>query len=303
MRQPRISLEQWAAFKAVVDEGSFARAAEVLNKSQSSVSYALARLEEALPAPVFDRGGRQARLTEAGKALYRQATALLEQATGIEQTARYLAGGWEAEVSLAMDALIPTDRLLCALHRFSLNCPRTRLRVLETTLSGTAEALLQRSAQIALIAQPPPGFLAQPLYQDRIIAVAHPGHPLFTLERGIREDELRNHRQIVIRDSGTRRQVDAGWLGAEERWTVSSAATSLEAVKAGLGFAFLPLLRVQSALDAGEVRRLPLAWGGERPVQVHLVLADRELAGPATRAVADTLLQEFRTLSASRALE
>src|SRR5690606_31630908 len=205
MPQPRISLEQWAAFKAVVDEGSFARAAERLNKSQSSVSYALARMEEALPAPVFDRGGRQARLTEAGKVLYRQAAALLAQAAGIEQAAQYLAGGWEAEESLAMDAAVPTNRVLCALHKASLESPRTRLRVLETTLSGTAEALLERSAHLALISQPPPGFLGQSLYQDHMVAIAHPDHPLFGLGREIGEDELRAHRQIVIRDTGTRR--------------------------------------------------------------------------------------------------
>ena len=53
MRTPRISLDQWAAFKAVVDAGSFALAAEALNKSQSSVSYAIARLQEQLPRPVL----------------------------------------------------------------------------------------------------------------------------------------------------------------------------------------------------------------------------------------------------------
>ena len=63
MKSPRISLEQWAAFKAVVDEGSFARAAEALNKSQSSVSYAIAKLNEQLPSPVLELYGRIAVLT------------------------------------------------------------------------------------------------------------------------------------------------------------------------------------------------------------------------------------------------
>ena len=59
MRAPRISLEQWAAFKAVVDEGSFAKAAEVLNKSQSSVSYTISKMEELLPTPVLEQQGRR----------------------------------------------------------------------------------------------------------------------------------------------------------------------------------------------------------------------------------------------------
>ena len=293
MTQPRISLEQWAAFKAVVDEGSFAAAAEALNKSQSSVSYAVARLEELLPAPVFARSGRRAELTEAGKALYRQAGVLLKQAGDVERAARYLASGWEAEVSIAVDAIAPMRGVLCALQKFSLQSPQTRLRLLETTLSGTAEALLQRTADIALIGNPPPGFPVTPLRRFRMLAVAHPDHELFGLGHDISEEELRRSRQVVMRDTGTRRQVDAGWLGSEQRWTVTHPATSLAAVKAGLGFAFLPEDYLEEALQSGAVKVLPLAWGAERLGVLNMVVADGDKAGPAARAVAETLKREL----------
>jgi DNA-binding transcriptional LysR family regulator len=293
MNLPKVSLEQWLVFKTVVDEGSYAAAAEVLNKSQSSISYIVSRLNDSLPAPVLELRGRKAELTEAGQTLYRQASALLEQARLVEQTAKYLASGWESEVRLAVDALTPMAPLFCGLHRFSQRSPGTRLRVLESTLSGTAEYLLNRTADIVLIGQLPPGFNGTPIQQIRMLPVAHPDHPLFQLGRDISEDELRQHRQIVLRDTGTRRQVDAGWLGAEQRWTVSHPASSLEAVKAGLGFAFLPYARVKPALEAGELRHLPLAQGAERRVTLNMVLSDRDHAGPATRAVAEALLQAF----------
>lgn len=98
MKLPRISLEQWAAFKAVVDEGSFARAAEALNKSQSSISYAIARLNELLPAPVLELAGRKAVLTREGKVMYRRASQLLAQAEAAEQTAQLLSRGIESGI-------------------------------------------------------------------------------------------------------------------------------------------------------------------------------------------------------------
>ena len=293
MNEPKISLEQWLVFKTVVDEGSYAAAAEALNKSQSSISYILGRLDDLLPVPVLELRGRKAELTEAGRALYRQATTLLEQARLVEQAAKYFASGWEPEVTLAVDALTPMKSLFCGLQKFSLRSPGTRLRLLETTLSGTAEMLLNRAADIALIGQLPPGFSGTPVRQIQMLPVAHPEHPLFALNRDITDEELSQHRQIVIRDTGIKRQIDAGWLGAEQRWTLSHPASSLEAVKAGLGFAFLPVERMQRELDAGQVRRLPLAQGAERIVTLHLVLADKDYAGPATRAVADALLKEF----------
>lgn len=294
MNEPKISLEQWLVFKTVVDEGSYAAAAEALNKSQSSISYILARLDDLLPAPVLELRGRKAELTEAGHALYRQAATLLEQARLVEQAAKYFASGWEPEVTLAVDALTPMSPLLCGLQTFSLHSPGTRLRLLETTLSGTAEALLNRTADIALIGQLPPGFSGTPIQQIRMLPVAHPQHPLFALDHDITEEELRQHRQIVIRDTGTKRQVDAGWLGAEQRWTVSHPASSLEAVIAGLGFAFLPVERIQQALDAGQVKPLPLAQGAERMITLNLVLSDKDYAGPATRAVAAAVTDAFK---------
>ncbi len=293
MNEPKISLEQWQVFKTVVDEGSYAAAAEALNKSQSSISYILSRLDDLLPVPVLELRGRKAELTDAGRALYRQATTLLEQARLVEQSAKYFASGWEPEVTLAVDGLTPMSRLFCGLHKFSLRSSATRLRLLETNLSGTAEALLQRTADIALIATLPPGFSGTPIQQVRMLPVAHPDHPLFLLDHAITDEELSQHRQIVIRDSGIKRQVDAGWLGAEQRWTVTHPASSVAAVKRGLGFAFLPQERVAEDLNDGRLKVLPLAQGGERIVTLHMVVADKDHAGPATRAVAEAIREEF----------
>jgi DNA-binding transcriptional LysR family regulator len=80
MRNPRVSLDQWLTFKTVVDSGSYAMAAQALNKSQSSISYAIGRLNMQLPQPVLILEGRKAVMTDAGQVLYRHAEQLLNQA-------------------------------------------------------------------------------------------------------------------------------------------------------------------------------------------------------------------------------
>ena len=291
---PRISLEQWATFKAVVDEGSFARAAELLNKSQSSVSYIIARMEDQLPTPALKQEGRKAVLTEAGKLLYRYANSLLAQAGEIEKLAGYLASGWETEVILAADALVPMNTLFCALHRFSEQSPLTRIRILETTMSGTDEAILFRKADIVLSANVVPGFLGVPLSTVHMRYVVSPSHPLASLGRPQYEEDLKQYRQIVIRDSGLKRTQDAGWLGADQRWTVSHMSSSIEAVKAGLGFANIPVELIQAELAAGEVVKLTLASGAERNLPLYLVKTAQHHAGPATEALAKIIAEHFR---------
>ena len=319
MKVPRISLEQWAAFKAVVDEGSFALAAEALNKSQSSISYAVSRLNEQLPKPVLQQEGRRAVLTEEGRVMYRRASQLLEHAEETEDFARQQAQGQEAEVTIALDALLDVRRILPALDAVSTHYPFTRVRILETSLSGTQEALLQKQADIVIGSQLPVGFLGTPVRQVRMIPVASPDHPLFHRDAaamkircqeagaqpgaladpdGINDRELQIHRQIVLRDSGQKRQQDVGWLGSEQRWTVSHFSTSLKILRSGLAFAFVPYDWVEDDLQAGRLRQLPLAIGGERLIELYLVLASKEAAGPVTQKLAAELVSCLRNWQA-----
>lgn len=291
---PKITLEQWAAFKAVVDEGGYAQAAEALNKSQSSISYAITRLNELLPHPALQLEGRKAMLTASGTVLYRYAKNLLEQAQATEQTAHYLASGWETSVTLVADGLTPMTRVLCALQVFSSQCTLTRVKVLETSLSGTDEAVLNRECDLAIMPRVPPGFLGNPLPTVRMLAVASPSHPLAQMTI-ISEAELKTHRQIVVRDSGIKREQDAGWLGAEQRWTFSHFASSVEAVRRGLGFAFLPEHRVSDYLTTGELVPLPLEMGAERNIALSLVITSPSHAGPATRALAKIIAEQFHS--------
>ncbi|MDO8271705.1 MAG: LysR family transcriptional regulator [Gammaproteobacteria bacterium] len=307
MKTPRVSLEQWATFKAVVDAGSFAMAAEQLNKSQSSVSYAIARLNEQLPQPVLQLEGRRAVLTEEGKALYRRASQLLQHAEETEEFAQMLSAGVESEVTLALDNLLDLHAIIPALDQFSAQYPFTRIRILETSLSGTEEALLEKKADIVIGGKVPVGFAGTPVRQARMIAVAHPDHPLFQRagqgsDQGVGQEcitdwELKSWRQIVLRDTGQRREQDAGWLGSEQRWTVSHFASSLKILRSGLAFAFLPEDWVAEDLREGRLRKLPLAEGTERIIQLYLMLSSKEGAGPATRTLASMLTS---CLSASR---
>src|SRR5207249_3248348 len=100
--------------------------------------------------------------------------------------------------------------------------------------------------------------------------------------RELTHRDLRRHRQLVIRDSGIQRTRQGGWLGAEQRWTVSNKATSIRAASMGLGFAWYPEENIREELSAGRLKPLPLKEGAERWAQLYVVFADRDYAGPDT---------------------
>lgn len=297
---PAVPLEHWRCLLAVVDEGGYAQAAEALNKSQSAVTYAIQKLENLLDVTLFTIEGRRAVLTETGQTLLRRARALLDEAGALEQAARHLASGWEAEIRLAVDVIFPTPALLKTLETFSHECRDTRVQILETVLSGSQEALLEHSADLAITGQVPVGFLADPLLQQRFIAVANPGHPLHQQPDPLSYEDLRAHRQLVIRDSALKDRVDSGWLGSEQRWTVSHISTSIKAVSSGLGFAWLPEAKISRELADGRLKPLKLEQGAERNVELYLVFADQDYAGPGVLRLAELIRQNVANVFTDR---
>lgn len=285
------TLEQWRMLSAVVDAGSFAAGAEALGKSQSAVSHGIQRLQMALGIALLTQQGRRAVLTPDGETLLRRARHLLDEADGMQRLAANLALGHEPLLRLAVDVIFPPERLFAALTAFSGRYPDTRIELIETVLSGASEALLRHEVDLAITGRVPPGFLGEPLYRSSFVHVAHPDHPLYALGRPLTESDLAAHRQIVIRDSGLKQKVDAGWLGAEQRWTVSHLSTSIAALVSGLGFAAVPVDRIQRELATGLLKPLPLENTGqlEREVMLYLVSADRDRSGPAVRALVEIL--------------
>ena len=286
---PQISLDQWRALIAVVDAGGYAQAAQALFKSQSAVSYAVQKIESQLSLKAFAIEGRRARLTPTGQMLYRRAQALVAEAGDLEQAAHRLSAGWEAEIHLAVEILFPTRLLLAGLARFGDESPRTRIELTESVLGGTAEALLKGQADLAIGPQVPPGFLGDPLLEVQVVAVAHRDHALHRLDRELSIRDLADHRHIVVRDSGAKRDRRAVSVEVDQRWTVGTVASSIEAVSQGHGFAWLPRPHIAAELEAGLLRPLSLRSGGERVVTLYLVLADPDFAGPGVRRLAQIL--------------
>jgi hypothetical protein len=104
---------------------------------------------------------------------------------------------------------------------------------------------------------------------------------------GIQTSQARQSQQAS--ESMLRQSMDAGWLKAEQRWTLSHLESSIDMLERGLGFAWIPETRISEALEKGYLVALPLVAGGIREAPIQLIYRDRDRAGPATHAMASAL--------------
>lgn len=298
---PHISLEQWRCLVAVVEAGGYAQAAVLLNKSQSSVTYAVQKLEHVLGVKAFAIQGRRAVLTPVGQMLFQRARQLLEDSASLERAAGKASAGWESEIGIAVEVLFPTWLLLDCFNGFGGESPQTRINLYETVLDGGPELLQQGRVDLAILPRVPAGFSGEVLQRSvRIIPVASPRHPLHRLRRALTLRDLRKHRHVVVRDTSVQRNAKTYTVEVEQRWTVSNMVTSIGAVCRGFGFAWLPEDKIRSELETGMLKQLPLQGGRERFAALYLIHADRDAAGPGVLRLAQIVQERTHAVCLER---
>jgi DNA-binding transcriptional LysR family regulator len=271
-RNLRISLKQWKMFNAVIDFDGFFGAADSLHVTQSTISHAIAKLQEQLGVPILELKGRKARITEEGKILLEKSRDLVRHAIELEELADQLRHGWGPEIRLVTDPSFPSDLLTQALRSTSSSARAIRLRVKEATPEQATLALRDNTADLAISTRVAFGFAGSKLIEIEHVAVAHPEHALFGLKRELTPHDLRTHCQLVISDANDYfpAEVDGHVPGHARSRSVTGLERAMGLLRQGVGYAWLPRHQVQDSVDAGLLRLLPVASGISHRTPLYL---------------------------------
>ncbi len=251
----KLTLEAIELVDAIARHGSFAGASERLHKVPSTISYAIAKLEHQLGFALFTRNGPRVALTPAGQEMVKEGRWLLASAQQLESRMRQIATGFESEVRLVHDSLIPTEAFnqdICAFE--DLDCG-TRLRIGCDVMTGTWEALREGRADIIVAAGEGPGGGGYKAVAVGSLAFAFcttATHPLAQLRRPLTRADLLEHTAVVVGD-GARSLTDrtVGLLSGQRRITVPTMQAKIAAQAAGLGHGFVPRACVRVELETG----------------------------------------------------
>lgn len=280
----KTTLEQWALLERVVELGSFARAAEETHRSQSSVSYNLALLQERLGVALLVQAGRKAVLTPEGELLLNQVKPLLNAFTLLETRASTLRNGMRTRLDLVVDSIFPRRHLFAILRQFQQRYPQTQVHLTEI-LENAGEAPIQSEADVMVLTrrQDVTG-RGEWLMNIDFVAVAHRDHPLFKQDAPLTDEMLRPWPLIQIAGQ------NYAAIPGGEAWTFSTIDAAIDAVMYQVGYGWLPEERIQPQLESGVLKTLPLNHGMRRATPLHLIVK-RTLA-PLDEQV-ETLLHLF----------
>nr|WP_136252458.1 LysR family transcriptional regulator [Ningiella ruwaisensis] len=291
MYRPKTTLEQWRILQAVVDFGGYAQAADALNKSQSSLNHAVSKLQNMLGVQLLEVIGRKAVLTEAGEVMLRRSRDLTQNVESLELLATNIRQDWEPEIILAVDLAYPREALFPVLKAFLPECRGSRLKIKDTVLTGTDDAIIKHQADLAIHMSIPRGFLGEPLCHVEFVLVAHPQHELAQMPNNIDPGTLAQHLQIVIADTSDKPEEKQGWLKSENRWTVSQFDTAIDLMLNNIGFCWLPLHKVSPLLEEGRLTLLTVKGSQYKQMTAYLICPTPDDKGPGTAMLENLILQ------------
>jgi len=283
------TLDAWEILQAVVQLGGFAPAAKKLNRSQSTISYAIGRLQEQLGVRLFEIHGRKAELIEAGRVLLADVEPHLAGFHELEQRARVMASGGASEIRISVDSIFPDDRLFEVLTAFSRRFPHVRLKLRQFTFLSADSEFSFHNAQICVTGLISRELLVKPILTIELMAVVRRDHPLLSMGRKLSRSDLMPHILVSIESPASGILKQQPRLPAQRVLPVSTIESAVSAVRSGLCFGWLPKYRIQSELDNGDFVALPLSVGGTRGVRLSLVCRDLSVSNSEAYALAELL--------------
>lgn len=259
--QSPLELRHLRTVLALREAGNLSRAAQLLNLTQSALSYQLKALEDHYGAALFERKSSPVSFGAAGQRLLRLADAVLPLVDEAERDVRRLVSGAAGTLRIAVECHTCFDWLMPAMDAFRVRWPEVELDIVSGFQADAVGLLHQDRAELAIVSEmddAEASVLFNPLFSFEIVALLPKGHALLdkawlaaadfadqTLITYPVPDEMLDLVRRVLQPAGV----------APPRRTSELTVAMLQLVASGRGFAALPLWAVKSYLDRGYVAR------------------------------------------------
>lgn len=286
---PNIEISQLRVFLAAAEEKNFSAAAKRLHLSQSAVSQNIQALEKAYGVELFVRRGRSVDLSEEGESIVPTAREVINAARLLEDSLQNVNNEVGGELIIGCSTSAGKYLMPTLLSSFQRKYPAVLPRVKVLGRGHVYEKLLNETMPIGISSKllDHRDLESVPLFEDRVILIAHPDHPWAEFGRALPSDLI--DQPIIVREdtSGTCEVVREGLKGFDTTMDMLNIAMELGnaeaiemAVENGVGIAFVSEMVAARGLAMGRVKRIEL----EGLDLYRTVYMARNLNRPFTRA-------------------
>jgi len=272
--QSPITLEALHILDAISRRGSFAAAANELDRAPSSLSYQIQKLEQDLDIMIFDRSGHRANFTEAGQLILEQGRVILGATERLVNEASILANGWELDLTIAFDGILPVANFFPLVDELG-KISKTRVKLQEEILAGCWESLIDDRADLLVCPKMeaiPNDMKSEVIGKLEMMWVASSDHYVHKRVGEFDQKARESYRVIAIADTARDKPaISINILEKQPRMTVTNFAAKVEALTSGLGIGTLPTVVAQPLIESGVIKQIE----GSEKASIDIVIAWR----------------------------
>ncbi len=280
-----LELRHLRTLVALRDAGSLSRAAQLLNLTQSALSYQLKALEDQYGAALFERKSQPVLFSAPGQRLLRMADAVLPQVAEAERDVGRLVSGAAGALRIAVECHTCFDWLMPAMDALRERWPEVELDIVSGFHADPVGLLQQDRAELAIVSdldEAESGVVVHPLFEFEIVALLPKGHAL-AAKPHLEAADFAGHTLITypVPDEMldlVRRVLKPAGVEPPRRTTELTVAM-LQLVASGRGLAALPLWAVSGYLERGYVASRPIGPEGLTG-RLYAVVPERLAAKP-----------------------
>ena len=253
---------------AIADEGTVTRAAARLNVSQPALSHALRALERRVGVSLFERQSRGLTATEAGERLLRTARAVIREIESARTDIVAGAVGRGELLRLSTECYTAYHWLPPVFQEFRERCPGVELRVIPSAIGHPLRELREETLDVAIVVRREAyaGFVYHELFEDEMVVVMHPDHPLasepFAAAHHFVDEHLLLYTEDPFDTTIMRAVLTPAGVMPREISYVPATEALLELVRTGLGVSVVARWAVARRVRDGELVAIPLTKPG-----------------------------------------
>jgi LysR family transcriptional regulator for metE and metH len=258
--------------------GSLTRAGAALHLTQSALSHQLRDIESRLGTALFLRVGKRMVLTPAGERLLRSADEVLAAIERTEEAIRNLSGDRRGVLRLTTECYTCYHWLPSLMKRYRQSHPQVDIRIDVAATSDPITSLVEGRLDLAIVSDPirDRRVVGKPLFDDELVVVLEPHHPLaakpFLQPEDFAQETLLTYSPKEESNIYQRVLLPAGVMPVVQQVQITEAM--IELVKAGLGVAVLARWAVDPYVKSGALRAVRLTRLGYRRTWSAAVLKD-----------------------------
>ena len=256
--------------KTVAESGNISKAGVQLHLTQSALSHQLLDIEERLGVKLFLRHNKRMTLSNSGERLLRSANHILEELKHAEEDIKRIASDRQGLLRISTECYTAYHWLPSLLKVFNKKIPNVEVQVIHEATAHPVRYLVDRKLDLAII----PGsirdrqIVLKPLFQDKLVVIMHPKHPL-AVRRYIDAEDFADQHLFLYSE----REQTEGWTfyskilvpaGVTPKRVSHMQLTEgiIEMVKAGMGIAVLAHWAAYPELKRRTIKALPLTKKG-----------------------------------------